>query len=326
MSEKENIVISTREEAFDLIENALKGVNEDRLLDIDIEGDWSKIRILIKGENYQASLNGRLIKALAELQTQLNRIYAHAVYGKSAKALSNEEREEIELTFQISKGSSIIEINLGDWLGKLGEAGLDKMTGTEIVVVVLGLAVIWGGLKAQKVYTDSKQHEKDQEHETARVSKAHEEETKRQELLIEQMAKQNETIQMALKERSQMDNNIIKAAPTAESIDINGHVYDRSDIQDANRSERQSTDPKRLDDLFYVTGIVTKPEGFTVSLVDEEGSSFRAELAKDKLKPAELESLWQALRDDISADLKLIVRIRLGVISSATIIGMNHKS
>ncbi len=325
MSEKEQLIINSREEAFDLIEKALDGVKEDKIIDLDIKGDWSKITILIKGDNYQASLNGRLIKALSELQTQLNRIYANALYGKSAKALSNDEREEIELIFQVSKGSSLIEIDLGNWLEKLSEAGIEKMTGTEIVIVVLGLAVVWGGSKAFNAYNTRKQNETDQQHATELAIKSQEEETKRQAALITALGESNETIRLAIKEKSQMDSNILKATPTADSVEINEKLYNRSDIEEANRSERQSTELDRQDDFYHIAGIATKPEGFTVTLSDKQGASIRAELAKDKLKPDELDELWEALRDDEPIFIKLTVRTRLGAINSATMIGMNSK-
>ncbi|MDH2293185.1 hypothetical protein [Cobetia sp. 1AS1] len=325
MSEKEQLIINSREEAFDLIEKALDGVKEDKIIDLDIKGDWSKITILIKGDNYQASLNGRLIKALSELQTQLNRIYANALYGKSAKALSNDEREEIELIFQVSKGSSLIEIDLGNWLEKLSEAGIEKMTGTEIVIVVLGLAVVWGGSKAFNAYNTRKQNETDQQHATELAIKSQEEETKRQAALITALGESNETIRLAIKEKSQMDSNILKATPTADSVEINEKIYNRSDIEEANRSERQSTELDRQDDFYHIAGIATKPEGFTVTLSDKQGASIRAELAKDKLKPDELDELWEALRDDEPIFIKLTVRTRLGAINSATMIGMNSK-
>lgn len=325
MSDTEKLKITSREGAFEAIEKALEGVWDDQLLDIDIQGEWSTISILIKGDNYHATLNGRLIKALADLQTQLNRIYANAVYGKSAKALSNEEREEIELVFQVSESSSLIEVELGEWLTKLGEAGIEKMTGTDIVFVVIGLAVIWGGDKAYRSYNDRKQNETNQEHETARRAQDSQAETERHNKLIDQLAMQNETVQMALKERGQLDNSVLKATPTAESVDINGQHYSRDEIVEANRSERQSTELERIDGIYYVTNIGSRGDSFSVSLVDEHGASFRADLTKDKLKPDELDELWQAVRDDTLADLKLTARTRQGAITSATLIGLQSR-
>lgn len=322
MAETQTVTISSHEDAYALVERALSGELENELLDIDFAGDWSTLRIKVEGENYHASLNGRLVRTLSDLQTQLNRLYAHAAYGKSAKALSNDEREEIELIFQVSEGSTDIWADLGTWATSIADTAIDKMTGTEIVIVVLGMGLIWAGSRALQQHNERKQQESDQEQESRRHEATLRAETERHERLIEQMASQNETVRMALHERAQFEHNVLKATPTADSVDIGGRKFGRAEIEDASRSERQTTELRRRDGIYYVSGIVTKAEGFNVSLEDAEGTAFRAELSRGKLDEEELEDLWSALRDSTPINLQLTARVRDDAIFSATIIGM----
>ncbi|MDR5897932.1 hypothetical protein QC823_02870 [Halomonas vilamensis] len=322
MNEPTNVKIASHDDAYELIEQALKGELEDKLLDIDFAGDWSTLRIKVSGEQYHASLNGRLVRTLGELQTQLNRLYAHAAYGKSAKALSNDEREEIELVFQVSEGSTDIWADLGSWGTSIADTAIDKMTGTEIVIVVLGMGLIWAGSKALSERNTRKEKESDNAHEASQHEASLAAENERHERLIEQMAAQNETIRMALHERSKFDHSVLRATPTADSVQISGREFDRTDIEDASRSERQTTELTRRDGFYYVQGIVTKADGFNVSLVDNEDAALRAELHRGRLNDDDLEDLWTALRDATPIHLKLTARVREDAVLSATIIGL----
>lgn len=322
MSEPTKVSISTHEEAYALVERALAGEFENELLDIDFTGDWSTLMIKVSGENYHATLNGRLVRALSELQTQLNRLYANAAYGKSAKALSNEEREEIELVFQVSDGSTNVLADLGTWATSIADTAIDKMTGTEIAVVVVGLALVWAGSRAIQQHNERKQQETEQEHDSRRHEATLKAENERHEKLVGQMAASNETVRMALQERSQFESNVLRSTPTAESVEISGRQFSRDEIEEASRTERQTTELTRRDGVYYVNGIVTKAEGFNVSLEDVHGAAFRADLTRGKLDEEELEDLWSALRDATPASLKVAARVRDDAIVSATIIGM----
>lgn len=311
-------VVSSSEEAYALIQQALDGLLDEELVDLDIQGEWSTIRIRITGDNYHASLNGRLVRALADLQTQLNRLYAKAIYGKSAKALSNDERDEIELVFEVSEGSSLIEVNLGDWLEKLSLAGVEKMTGTELVVAVLGIGVIYGCVKGYKMYSDRMEKKESNDVELARI----EAQTKQHEQLMTVMSQQNETIQLAVQERKQFDDNVLKSVPSADSVQINERMYSKEEIAEANRSERKVCDISRIDGKYMVNSIAAKGDGFVVALESPNRPEFKASLTKDKLADIEIDKLWTAERDGTLIDLKLTARARQGVISSATLIGL----
>lgn len=319
-SEENSIVkvVSSPDEAYELIQQALDGLLEEELVELDIQGEWSKIRIRITGDNYHASLNGRLVRALADLQTQLNRLYANAIYGKSAKALSNEERDEIELIFEVSEGSSLIEVNLGDWLEKLSQAGLEKMTGTEMVVCALGIGVIYGCYKGYKIYSERMEKKESNDVDLARIDA----QTKQHEQLITMMSKQNDTIRLAVQERKQFDDNVLKSVPTADSVEINERTYSKDEIAEANRSERKSGDVTRIDGKYIVTSIATKGDGFIISLENSTSPAFKASVSKDKFFDYEIDELWAAERDGTLIDLKLTARSRQGVISSASLIGL----
>lgn len=73
--------------------------------------ECENIKIHIKGEKFESSINSNIIKALLILQDEIYREYAQVVYEKNdLRKLSVEEKEKLQLYFKITNGSTFIEI------------------------------------------------------------------------------------------------------------------------------------------------------------------------------------------------------------------------
>lgn len=94
--------ISTVEEALAYIQSEHP---EDEA--IAIGGVLAAFHAHIDGKNYHTSVPAGLARGLWELQEELYRAVAFALYGEeSYKRLTEEQKEKFELVFQVSEGSS----------------------------------------------------------------------------------------------------------------------------------------------------------------------------------------------------------------------------
>ena len=155
MSEVREVIIRSEADAVAIVEQALAGElsDSDSFL-IKFDG-WPVFDLDIEGARYHSTVTTPLMKGLLEYQQVINRLFADSVYSKGARALSEEDRANLELTFEVAEGSSDISALLGNVFNKLGEKMIDKMTGRQLVFSVVGLALIAAGYFGHQNYTSS---------------------------------------------------------------------------------------------------------------------------------------------------------------------------
>ena len=86
------------------------------------------------------------MKAFIELQSNLYRSYAIARYNTpKVTVLNAQEKEALQIRVKVEAGSSLFSVNLQDLLENLGKELIGKMDAKSILMMVLGVAAIWGG-------------------------------------------------------------------------------------------------------------------------------------------------------------------------------------
>ena len=146
--------IQNEESALEYIKAALEGSYNNEIIQLEFD-NWPQFQINIKGSRYNSTLTTTLMKSLVELQAHLNRIYAEVIYGKSAKALTNEEREALEIVYKVEQGSSQVVADLAGFFTELGKNAMEKMTGRQVVTTVLGVAALFSAGSAYNSYLTS---------------------------------------------------------------------------------------------------------------------------------------------------------------------------
>lgn len=96
------IKISTEKEFIEFLNNI---DNEDFLRNSILKADRLSVSMKIEGENFDSSLTGSLIKALADYQNKIYHIYRTQKYGLSSnKQLTDEELRALEIKVEIKPG------------------------------------------------------------------------------------------------------------------------------------------------------------------------------------------------------------------------------
>jgi serine/threonine protein phosphatase PrpC len=98
-----------------------------------------------------------MMEAFLELQKSIYRTHTLLSSGtENLRHLSRYEREQFEFRVKVEKGSSDYKIDLTDIVSKLGNDIVSKMDGTQLVVTVLGLALIVAGTVMFRAYLNQK--------------------------------------------------------------------------------------------------------------------------------------------------------------------------
>jgi len=264
-------VIHSEEDALRFVEMYVSG---QELPDgVSFEG-WPNLTFRLTGEKFHGSLTPSVMKGFVEMQSQINRSYALLKYGTpDPRKLSREEREAIEIQVNVENGSSLIEVNMDGFMGKLAQAVVGKMGPQEIVITILGTALIWGGVVLFKKYLEDRKDvrkselksESEREHLSA-MKFMSEQETKRTELLTKLIS---EKPALENQERLAYDakTDIVKSFAKADTAQIDGVVLDSDLAQTLTANARRKSTEIRLDGNYRIEKVdSTDPECFKVQV------------------------------------------------------------
>lgn len=179
MLNQQKLVISNEDEAFALLERALKEEFANQPVSLELK-NWPRLELRYEGKGYDSVITPDIATALLAIQKAIDRAYARTIYrSANPKNLTAEERQAIQMKAKVESGSSLITIDLGEFAEKIGLKMIDKMTSTELIILVLGLAAIAGGHLSYKAYLNAKSKDKILDNETRRSIELSREETNR---------------------------------------------------------------------------------------------------------------------------------------------------
>ena len=168
------IKISTEKEFIEFLNNI---DNEDFLRNSILKADRLSVSMKIEGENFDSSLTGSIIKALADYQNKIYHIYRTQKYGLSSnKQLTDEELRALEIKVEIKPGCT--EAVIGFVKDIIPEV-VKNMTGQETSNTIIAVAGIVAGAWAIKGIVSTaisnafknKRHEIDSKIELAKTEK-----------------------------------------------------------------------------------------------------------------------------------------------------------
>lgn len=302
------LTIKDEDTAWDYIKSALSGSFEDEIIELDFSS-WPVFKLNVKGDRYHSTITAPMMRSLLELQTLLNRLYAEVAYGKSAKALTNEERKEIELVFTVHEGSSDIVADLSGFFTELGKSAMDKLTGRQIAILVIGAAAILGGSSVYDSYLD---YSLEAQKEANRSS------------LEMQLTYQAPQLNSVANDKDAFYNNLLKSVSDADEVTVAEQTLTRYDIQALTSSERQVSELKRIDDHYLISSLKVKPDSYRVEITRiEDNKSIQAELFKGHLGMEDMDRILQAFRLETPLHLKVTARVRSdSSITAGNIVGI----
>ena len=115
MASSRTLKITDDKTAFAALEKALRNELADATYNLEFV-DWPKITIRLEGPGYSSSITSDVAEAIVEIQTALNRAYSRLVHDNSdSRGLTGAERNNLRFKAKVSKGSSLINIDLGEF-------------------------------------------------------------------------------------------------------------------------------------------------------------------------------------------------------------------
>lgn len=307
MSQVMEVIIRNEAEALAILNEALAGgLSEDDSYLIKFDG-WPLFELDVEGERYHSTVTTPLMKGLLEYQQVINRIFADSVYSKGARALTEEDRAALELTFSVTEGCSDIQAYLQETFNKLGEKMIDKMTGGQIVITVVGLALV------AALYFG---HGREMDNQVALATEAN------RSSLEARLVESNQKMSAALADTNQALIAIVKSTPDATKVTAGNAVFERDEIVSLSQREREATTPTRIDGNYYVTSIKSAGDKWRLDVVKvgtEE--SIKVDLFKGQHAAKGIEEIMTSFVGETPIFLHALARAKDGKVVSASILG-----
>lgn len=274
------LVIRNEEDAWRILKDACGGKLPKQISEIKFE-NWPIFEIKLEGEQFNSSLNTKMMEGFIELQKNINRAYADLYHNRATgQVLTEEERKSLELTVKVTPGCSDLGTILESALKELAKGVASKVDGTQVVIMVIGCALIWGGVSAWKAYLQ-RQKERDISTQGAISAQfASSQETERMKILADALTKEPR-LKLAKEGAEEVYNKVLKGAASADEATIAGHAIKRSELKLLVRTSRSASQVVTLNGDYRVLKVDnSNPDHFKVDLEYQDGRKFNAKLAE----------------------------------------------
>lgn len=316
--------VADEEGAFHLIQQALNhelGHKPYRL----VFDNWPVLSIKLEGEGYDSTITSDMAAALVELQHAINRSYARILYDSAnGRSLSADERNSLKFKAKVDHGSSLIEINMGEWAGKLSTELVGKMSPEMIVVTVLGSVAIAGGVWAYKSYLRHRSEDKKVEAAVQERVALSKEETKRQEIFAKAVAV-HPRLEYVQENFDAARTEILKGVGDADTLTVSGIKLENSFAHSIARAKRTEARQLQLNGNYEIEHVNWQQEDevrIKVRGLDEGGRVFIASLTDQSIAKDQVALLKDAEWNRGKVYLSINATELRGEITTATIVGV----
>jgi hypothetical protein len=295
-----NLVITNEEEAYRALELAAKDMlPEYNQLILD---GWPTLDLYLKGDKFNQSITPTVMKGLIELQKGIYRAYSVAHYNDPKKQLANDERSELEISVKVNGGSSLFEIDYAEVATRLASELAGKMTGTQIVIMVLGLGAMFFGNSFAKSFLEGRKEERlrvstDETQQRALESMVSmsQEETKRTET-IARLADQNPQVKEMRDIATSVQSDLLKSVSSADSARFGGTVITNEVAEALTQGSRREAKQVRLDGDYRLLKLDWSfPSAFKVKIQNiQTGLELNATVQDESLTGAYKEAIKNA--------------------------------
>ncbi|MEH6365547.1 MAG: hypothetical protein V7764_04735 [Pseudomonas marincola] len=305
MSEVVELVIRTEKEARHYFERALSGEFDNLSVLIKFDG-WPSLDIDIEGDRYHSSLPTGVLKALVEYQSAINRAYASIAYGKTAKSMTEEDRKDVELVFNVREGSTDTETELWGTLTTLGAKAIERMTGKQLVITVLGAAFLASATYGSVHWMDTQA--------------AVQADASKQEI-VAQILSQNEHLAQLQTDLAKASLTLVKGAYDANKITYGDVELSKQQIEAVNQRGRETSEVSRIDGAYEIVQLKRFDDKWRIVLFSEKTGQIQTDLFRGQNAAQCIEEISLAFAKHNKVDLLVLGRYKAGSILSANILG-----
>ncbi|WP_341743111.1 hypothetical protein [Azonexus hydrophilus] len=256
------ITIRSDIEAWELFQRAINGDPLPERLKLKFVG-WPNFEVKIQGKDWFGTVPTRVMGPLLEIQKDIHRIYASIQYGESsARRLKDEEREALEIVVKVDEGSSDFKASLTEQLNELADKAFAKMDSRDIAIVILGLALVYGGVEVSKAWIAERQAGKEME----KVVQLSQQETERLRIFSEAMQKKP-ILSEAKTNYEDSQNRLLKAVKSHDVVNIKGVQLGGSDVSEIVQTERARSTEHHIEGVFQIlANDVSKSSGYRIKI------------------------------------------------------------
>lgn len=305
----EQLQINSLEEAIKTLKQALdKQLDDSKSYEL-IFGDWLNFNFKVTGDKYRSTLPASSLKALAQYQAAINSFCANLVYGKTAQSLTDDDKRELELVFHFSEGSSVTNAPLNDVVGNLGSKAIEKMNGNQLVVTVLGLALITSSYFGFSNYidADTQQHNNDSS-----------------ERIVQLAIESNTHLSKINADITNSALGLVRSVSDADSIELGSMTLSSRDIPEYVRRDRSRRSHDRIDGMYRVTRISEADSDYRIGLERNDGFSVIASMPMDGANSDRIfEDLLQSMSAKSAIHLQIVAKMQHGTTVDASILTGN---
>lgn len=303
------ISIQSEESAWAYIEEALRGKYDSDVVELSFD-NWPIFRLNVKGERYDSTVTTSLMRSFVDLQNHLNRIYTDTIYGRADRRLTTEEYERLEILFKVEQGSSNFVADLSGFFSELGRSAMEKMSGRQVVIMVLGVAAIFSACSAFKHYSDNEKSSREEKYKHE-ITMA---------LLDQQpsmwdIERRNEIVY----------SNILKSVKDANKATLDKHEFTQKQLSEIDRKQYQNTEVVRIDGSYFIRSMISGTDHLDLEVVDlRDGRVISAKLSKEILSSDDVLLVSYGFINESTVSLKIVARLRGDMVLEANIIGVDH--
>ena len=255
----------------------------------------------------------------------MNRAYARFVHGSSnARSLTNEERQDIKFKAKVEKGSSLIKVDLGEFGTAITNALVGKMDSTQLMISVLGIALIGGGTLAARAYLKYKSEDKKLDAESKKLVALSVEETKRLEIVARALTVQPR-LQHTQEDFDEARREILRSAGDAKTLALNGVELPNALARQIASTPRATSKDIQLNGSYVIQKIDWQQEGdvrLSLTSTDQQ-VTFTASLSQDSITTFHREMLKTAEWDRKTIYMSINATELRGDITTARIVSVD---
>lgn len=311
--------IESEEHAKDLFFDLVN--NKDKYREFDASnlefGDWYKLQVYLPNPPEDSSITPPFMEAFLEIQKHIYQLAALSKSGvANANYISEDERRELDLAVVVKGGSSDLYADIREVVMKSIPQAVTKMSGRQIAIVVLGIALItataWGTSSFLEMQKEIKLAElKSSEHISTieKLSFASAQQVETLKVVLGAMKESGEVGKKAADLTTSSQEALLKAASKTNGSVINDVHVGQDEAKALRTSPRNKADIVFAIKNVRVTDINTDdPTTMVVTLKEQDGDDeYKIKFADRLLEVTDRETVFSShgKRESIWVELRI---------------------
>lgn len=269
----DRIVITNQEQAWAVFQAAVNGEELPERFILRFEG-WPNFEMKVVGKDWNSTVPTRVMAPLLEIQKDINRKYVEIAYGSAnLKKLRDDDRDQLEIVVEVKKGSSDYKAPLDEQLNVLARKALERMESRDIVIALVGVALVWGGVEISKAWIAARQQAVNAEV-TVKLSQQETERLK----VFERAVRQSSVLESARQDFEESQNRLLKTLKPNDKTELKGVELSGSDAMEITHQGRARSEDTEISGVFRVlANDASKGDDFRIKIARvSDGLAFTA--------------------------------------------------